>query len=219
MRGFLKPVLVLLFLTWPARAEIVDRLLAVVGNQAITWSSLRAEANYDAFLNDLPLPPRSLANVDDTQGLQKILSGMVDQTLLQQEMDLYGFTLPEDGETQRRLDQVRSRFPDPAAYQQTLERYELTERELVDRLRRESALLAFLQYRLRPQVRLDPSRVESYYRDVLLPQLDRQGGKSPPPLAEVREQIEQILVQQEMDRLLEDWMKRLRNRAKIKILL
>lgn len=209
--------LLLALLVSPARAEVVDRILAVVNNRVLTWSAVRAEASYDAFLNGQPPPPQDLAEMDGRGNLQPVLSRMVNQVLLEQERDLYASQPPSNGETPQRLEEIRRRFPDSEAYRKALERYGLTEAQLSQRLQRESDLMAFIQFRLRPQVQLDPSQVESYYESVLVPELRHQGQSEPPPLDEVRDSIEQILTQREIDRLLEEWIRQLRSRAKIKM--
>ena len=43
-----------------ARAEIVDRVVAVAGSRVITWSDLAAEARYQAFLAS-EVPPGLMA--------------------------------------------------------------------------------------------------------------------------------------------------------------
>ncbi|MBI4463514.1 MAG: hypothetical protein HY647_02310 [Acidobacteria bacterium] len=208
--------LLLTALLLPARAEIVDRVLAVVGSRVFTWGALYAEASYDAFLHGQPPPPQSLAEMDGKVNLQQILSRMVDQALLEQERELYSFQPPKNGETQQRLEEIRRRFPNPEAYRQALERYGLTEAQLSERLQQENNLVAFIQFQLRSRVQVDPSQVESYYTDVLVPELRRQGQTSVPELERVRDSIEQLLAQREIDRLLEQWLLQLRSRAKIK---
>ena len=209
----MKPLCLLLFL-WlmPLRAEIVDRIAAVVGDRVIPRSAALAEARYQAFLSGQEPPPEDL----DQASLEKIVSQLADQILLEQARAISPFAPSESEETYRRLEEIRKRFPSPQAYQNALARYRLTESEVRQRLSREIDLLAFIDFRLRPQVRLDPSQVESYYRETLLPELRRQGQRQEPPLAEVQGRIEEILAQREMNRLLEEWLKDLHSRTKVK---
>ena len=104
------------------------------------------------------------------------------------------------------------------AYGQALARYRLTEAELRERGAREANLMAFIERRLRPQVRLDPAEVERYYQETLAPELRRQGQAVIPPLPEVREKIEQVLAEREMNRRLDEWLRDLRQRRGSKIL-
>ena len=79
--------------------------------------------------------------------------------------------------------------------------------------------MAFVEYRLRPQVSLDLAQVERYYNETLVPELRRQEQTEAPALSEVRESIEEILVQQEISRRLEEWLRELREHVAVKILL
>lgn len=207
--------LLLVLYLLPLRAEIVDRLLAVVGDRVITWSGALAEVNCQAFLHGQE--PRGRIGPDE---LRPVVSKMIDQILLEQARELSLFSPPDTEETQERLEEIQRRFPDLQAYRKALARYQLSEQELRERLVREASILAFIDYRLRPQVRLDPAQAELYYRDTLLPELLRQQGQQRvSPLSEVRDRVEQILAEQEINRLLEEWLQELRRRARIEMLL
>ena len=217
-----RTVLLLALVALPLRAEIVDRILAVVGNRVITWSDVLAEANYQAFLGGqepatpadlLPREPR-----EPKEPREPILSRLIDQRLLEQERDALPLLFPDEGEAGRRLEEIRQRIPEPEAYRRELARYRLTEADLVARLEREASLMAFIERRLRPQVRVNPAEVERYYAETLAPELRRQGQSAIPPLAEVRERIEQVLTEQEINRRLEEWLRDLRDRRGIKLL-
>ena len=232
--GAIRTCLLLLAL-WqlPLPAEIVDRVVAAVGNRMISWSDLLAEADYQAFLaGQLPQEPKEPQEPMESdrkeslrqeslrqESLRPVLSRLIDQVLLEQSRDTFPFSPPENGETQGRLEEILKRFADPEAYRKALAQHKLTEAELVRRLEREANLMAFVEYRLRPQVSLDPAQVERYYNETLVPELRRQGQAEAPALSEVRESIEEILVQQEISRRLEEWLRELRERVAVKILL
>lgn len=215
MRSYMRTCFLLLSLfLLPLRAEIVDRLLAVVGDRVITWSGALAEANYQAFLRGQQ--PRGEMGAEE---LRPVVEKMVDQILLEQARELSLFAPPEGEDTPERLEEIQGRFPEGEGYREALARYQLTEQELRERLGREATTLAFIEYRLRPQARLEPAPVELYYRDTLVAELSRNGQQQAPPLSEARARIEQILIQQEINRLLEEWLQQLRSRARIKMLL
>ncbi|MBI3896628.1 MAG: hypothetical protein HY313_11930 [Acidobacteria bacterium] len=205
--------LLLAFSLFPLRAEIIDRILAVVGDQIVTWSDVVAEANYQALLNGQQ-PPDS-AELERKEVLRPILSRLMDQTLLAQAQKAFLFT-PSENETAR-LEEVRKRFPNEQAYHRALAQYALTEAALVSHLERETNLMAFVDYRLRPQVQLTPEEIDQYYRETLVPELRRQGQRDVPPLSEVRDHIEQILTQEKINSLLEEWLQDLRRRTPVKI--
>ena len=75
----------------PLRAEIVDRIVAVVGGRVITWSDLAREARYQAFLKGQPQP--SWEQLQSKVMVQPILSRLMDQSLLQQARSAFPFLL------------------------------------------------------------------------------------------------------------------------------
>ena len=72
----------------------------------------------------------------------------------------------------------------------------------------------FVEVRLRPNVHVQPDEVETYYKNQLLPDLRKNGGKVV-PLNEVEPRIREFLTQQRMDELLDAWLHNLRQQAEI----
>jgi hypothetical protein len=197
-----------------AHAEIVDRIVAVVDGRVIAWSAAVAEANDQAFRNGGE-PVRTL----EGEQLEKIVSRMIDQALLEEEMDRSLFSPPLSAEPDAKAAEVAKRFPDREAYLAALTRFGLSEGEFKQRLGLENAILLFVEDHLRPQTHIEPAEIESYYRETLLPQIAKEGQGFPPALSEVSAGIEQVLVQKEINRLLDEWLAQLKSRAKIKVFL
>ncbi len=216
----MKPWLfVLLLAALPVRAEIVDRILAVVGDRVITWSEACAEADYQAFRSeqDPPTCAASGAAAADSPAVQAALSRLTDQVLLEEAMSRSPFSPPPQEGSQDALQQLQQRFADADAYRAALARYHLTEEEVRGRATREQVLLAFVDTLLRPQIRIEPDAIQRYYESEFVPELRRQSPGQPPPLENVREQIGEILTQQEINRLLEARLAELRRSATIKV--
>jgi len=209
-------VLLMTLAAFAARAEIVDRVVAVAGSRVITWSDLEAEARYQAFLaNEAPPGPDELAR-PEIRG--PILARLIDQRLLEQDRDVLPFIPPDESETDHKLDGLREKFPSPEAYRRAMERARLTEAELLARVERETNVMTFVERRLRPQVRLDALETTLYYHETFEPELRRQGQTEIPELNEVREKIEEILAEQQMNTRLEQWLVDLRARMGVRIL-
>lgn len=210
------PILLLVVLAAAARAEIVDRMVAVAGDRVITWSDLVAEARYQAFLaNEEPPGAEELARPEIRE---LILTRLIERRLLEQDRDVLPFVPPDDSETDQKLDELRLKFPSLAAYRQALMRARLSEADLRERLERETNIMAFVDLRLRPQVRLDALETELYYLETFEPELRQQGQSEIPPLAEVRGRIEEILAERQMNQRLELWLRDLRARMGVRIL-
>ena len=197
-----------------ARAEIVDRLVAAAGGRGITWSAAFAEARYQAFRNGQEPPRWSASDPASAADVDRVVAQMIDRALLEQVLSRSPFALSGGEELQRQKQDQEKNYSTPAAFREALSRYHLTEAALEARLARESLLLAFIDATVRPQVRLAPEQIEGYYQTVLLPELFRSGAAAP-PLDQVSARIEEILTQQEMDRLLQRWLEQLRRGARV----
>ncbi len=211
-----RTLFLLLLLPALLRGEIVDRLVAVVGNRIITWSDVAREARYQAFL--IGGEPPNVKPLQGKESLQPILERLIDQLLLEQARAAFPFSPPENGQTERRLAEIHNRYSSAEVFQKTLAKFGLTEADLVARLAEEEEAMAFIEYRLHPQIQISPAEIAAYYKGTLQPKLRQEGQSEVPPLAEVQEAIEQILVQQEMDRHLVQWLQELRGRAAIRTL-
>jgi hypothetical protein len=211
--------------------EIVDRVVAVVGQsvlgvpgaagQIITWSAAYEEARYQAFQAGEE-PPEWTSAAESNPQLREVIEQMVDQLLLEQALNRSPIALSGDEDVSGRMQELMSRYPGPQTIERELARYGLSERSLANRLRREEQLMEFVEFTLRPDVRVTEEQVEDYYRSILLPQLERgteTGGTTAgaPSLNEVRGQIEEVLTQREIDRALEQWLQQLRRNARISL--
>lgn len=209
----------LALLALPVRAQMVDRILATVGDRVITWSELLEEERYQAFLSNKPPPSRDPADAARAGQVRPLLERIIDQALLERERNLSPFSFEDSGEARRRLEEIQNGYPGPQAYRDALARYGMTEEELLGRLAREVSALRFTDYSLRPRVQIAPERIESYYRQILLPQWSaREADRPAPPLSDVRDEIQEILVQQEINSLLDGWFQEMRRRAAIRVL-
>jgi hypothetical protein len=175
----------------------------------ITLSSALAEANEQAFQGGTE-PVSAL----DAAALRKIVAEMIDQALLEQEMSRSAMAMEHSDHD---LDVFRKRFTTAASYNDALQRYHVTEKGLISRAARQRAMMEFIDGRLRSQATVSREMIDDYYRATLLPQLASQGSAAP-PLEQVSGQIEQVLLQREINRLLDEWLKDLRSRAEIKLI-
>ena len=214
----------------PVRGEIVDRIVAVVNQsllgspaaagEIITWSAAYEEACYQAFQEGAEPPQWSPAASGNSPQLHEVVAKMIDQLLLEQALNHSPFAPSGDEDVSERIQEIADRYPDAQTFTSELKRYHLTETTLAERLRRESLTMAFVDSTLRLDVRVTTEQVGSYYETVLIPQLQSNArGAGPaaniPPLDEVREQIQEILTQQEIDLRLELWLQQLRRNAKV----
>ena len=189
-----------------SRAVILDRVVASIGEVAITQSDVEREYRLERFLDgQWPPPP------PDSKTLGEVRERLVYQKLLLEEetQDLSrGSTLEKAGAEE--LDGLRKRFPSPQDYQSALQSLHMDEKQILTTLIDQQRVLKIIEQRLRPAAAPGTTDVESYYRDVFTPEYARTHGPAVPPLTEVEAQIREILVQKRIDELLASWLEELR---------
>lgn len=212
MRRAAQFAVVLLLLAVVSRAEVIDRIAAVVNGEPILQSDWEIALRCEAFLAQRPLDL-------SPQAARPVLDRLIDQELLQQQIRSFHLQPISQNEVRSRLQQVRQQIPGAASdagWQAALQHYGINEAELSQRAAEQLAITRFVDLRLRPTVRLDRASIETYYRDKLLPELKKKGAGEV-PLAQVTRQIEEILSQERMDTMLNEWLRELRQQSEIKI--
>ena len=195
-----------------ATGEVIERVVATVNGQPILQSDWDEEFRYEAFMNRKPL--ESLTVEDRKQALDRV----IDQELLRQQIKGSEFEEASAQEPRDRIAELRKQFPevkDDAGWKTKLEQYGMTEQDLTRHLALQLQLTRLITARLRPNVHIDSSSIETYYREKLLPQL-RQSGVKNVPLVEVSPKIEELLAQQRVNELLAGWLHDLRAQSEIR---
>ena len=77
-------------------------------------------------------------------------------------------------------------------------------------------ILKFIEERFRPGIHISPQDIETYYRNTLLPEYGP--GEAVPSLEKVSPRIEEILLQQQVNLLFDEWLKNLRKQGDIEVL-
>ncbi len=95
-------VLALVGVALPLRADVVDRVMAVVGTAVVTLSDVRAAETFGLTSGTAPAD---------------VLAALVDRELMLGEVDRYAAPDPEPGVLDRRLAQIQARFPNRALYE------------------------------------------------------------------------------------------------------
>ncbi len=193
--------------------DVIDRIVVLVNGQPVLLSEWDEAVRYEAMAQGRPL--ESVTHEQE----QAALDRLVDQELLRQHMRARNLPPPDREEVDRSLREFRQQLPgagSEGAWRSLLARYMLTEEQVRQRLSAQLELLRFIDAQIRPGVRVDNGSVLAYYRDKLLPQLRRTGAASP-PVEEVSGKIREILVQQRVDELLQQWLQELRKQSDIRV--
>jgi peptidyl-prolyl cis-trans isomerase SurA len=189
--------------------EIVDRIVANVNGNVVLQSDWEKELAFEALLNARPVD--SFTSAERKAALDRL----IDRELLREQVRP-SESAPAD-QVAARVAELRKLQPDAATdpgWRTVLQRHGLTESALEKRLGEEIQLMKLVEARLRPSIQIDQHAVESYYRDELLPQLKRNGGREV-ALPEVFGHIRDLLAEQRLNQLLSGWLASLRSASHI----
>lgn len=176
-------LLAVLLLVAPAGAEVRERILAVVDGRPL-------------LLTEVQVKQRVLG-LDPPEALEKL----IDEWLMFREaarLPQAAVTAEEEEKAVRGLLESR---PDL--------RGAVAEPDLRLLARRQVAILKYVDFRFRAQVRVGDDRVRKAYES-------EYGGRPAPPFAEVAETLRERLARQDLDERIEAWAKELRAGAEIR---
>jgi len=195
-----------------SHAEVLDRVVASIGEVAITQSDVEREYRLERLLNGQWPPP-----APDAKALEMARERLTYQKLLLEEdtQDLSRDPALEKTAAEE-LAGVHGRFPSEKDYQVALSALRMDEKQVLATLVDQQRILRIIEERLRPEAAPATPEIETYYRDVFTPEYKNTRGLPVPPLTEVQGQIEEILVQTKIDRLLTDWLAELRPSRRVR---
>jgi peptidyl-prolyl cis-trans isomerase SurA len=78
------------------------------------------------------------------------------------------------------------------------------------------AILRFIDLRFRSGIHIAPDQISAYYQKTLVPALEKN-HETAPPLADVTTRIQEILLQQQVSGLFQDWLGSLRDQGNVRI--
>jgi peptidyl-prolyl cis-trans isomerase SurA len=196
-----------------AVSEVIDRIVATVNGNVILQSDWDEALRYEALLNGRPL---SLFTDDDKKA---VLDRLIDQELLGEQMKSAAFQHASESEATARVAEARKQYPEAATedgWQTVLDRYDLTEKDVVAHVQQQIDLMRLVDAHLRPAVQIDSKTIEAYYRDKFVPQL-KQSGAGDVSLEDVTAQIRELLTQEKVSELMISWLQTLRSESKVTI--
>ncbi len=192
-------------------AEIIDRMVAVVNGHVILQSEVEEAARLEFLLDGKPLDQLTAKDLDAAR------ERLIDQALLQQQIVTTAQLDPTPEELAAKLQDVRAQITGASTdgkWQAMLAAYGVTEHDVEQQIISQIRVLRFVDLRFRGLVRVDKTAIATYYQDVLVPQLQKQGA-AVPPVDKVSDRITQILVEQRIDGLLNAWLQTLRSQTHI----
>ena len=221
---FLAPLLasiLLVLLALSARAQspvVLDSVVAVVNSHAILSSDIDNEI--------------SLSVLDPARGGHEVLTRqhaleqLISRALIEQQIrreDAQSVE-PSPKEVAARLAEIRKELPacvhqncaSDAGWKAFLAEHHLTAERVNTYLRYRLGILAFIEQRFRQGIHIPPEEIETYYNDTLVPQYGP--GEAIPSLERVSPRIQEILLEQHVNLLFDEWLTNLRKQGDVEIL-
>ncbi len=185
------------------RAEVVDRVAAVVGRDAVALSEIDLQLRLEAMLN-----MAEYAGLE--RGARDALQRLIDRRLILQDIAPAPFLMPDADEVSRHLRQIaQQRYLGGRDFSAALEHYDLAESDLRSFLRDRLALERYVSFRFKTGLDAAPQDIEAYYREEYA-RRQRARGEAVAPLEAVSGAISRMLVERRADELLENRLKELR---------
>jgi hypothetical protein len=202
----------------PAAPAVLDRVVAVVNNQAILASDLDEEIR----LSVLDPARGGLSVLTRKMALEQLIARALIQQQIRQE-DTQAAD-PTQAEVDARLAEIRRQLPacihencaTDAGWKTFLAENGLKPERVESYLRYRVEILRFIEQRFRQDIRIPQKEIETYYRETLLPQYAK--GEAVPPLDEVAPRIQEILLQRQVNALFGDWLATLRKEGEVEVL-
>jgi peptidyl-prolyl cis-trans isomerase SurA len=198
----------------PGQRVPLDRVVAVVNGDLILESDLETEQQFAAFQ---PFSEPGTSRDD-------LVERLIDRDLILQQLRLQPESAVTDAEVEAQLATLRKGIPACAAdrcetdagWAKFLADHGVTLEELKQRWKMELEVLRFIDERFRMGIRIQQPEIDAYYQATMVPMYRKQKA-APPAESAVAERIREILLQQRVTSLLDDWLKSLRAQGSVRV--
>jgi peptidyl-prolyl cis-trans isomerase SurA len=194
----------------------LDRVVAIVNGDLILDSDVNEELRLQAFD-----PYRTRSELTPMRAIERLIN----RALILEQLKLQPQEQPPDAEVNKQIDELRKDIPACRRYQcQTkagwdhfLADHGFTEASFFTRWKERMTVLAFIEDRFELGVNIKPDQIQNYYEKTLVPEYQRQHAPAP-KLESISSEIREVLLQQQISNLLQDWLKSLRAQGNVVVL-
>ncbi len=198
---------------------VLDRVIAILNGDVLLESDVRAEMRI-AVLQPITVPAGQNTEVNAAQRL--IRRALILQQMRNQQAINYSVS---DDEVKKSLAELRAQIPicrqigcsTEAGWQAFLKANDITEQEAEQRWRQRLEILKFINARFGAGIRISRQDIRKYYQETVVPAFEKMKEKSP-TLESVTPRIQEILLQQQVNSLLRDWLQSLRSQGSVQII-
>ena len=156
---------------------------------------------------------------------EKIIERLVDRALILQQAVLQPEDAISDKDVDAQLATLRKDIPACKQYhcetdegwKKFLGEHGFTEEEFRAQWRKRMQLLKFIAVRFRNGISISDAEIKTYYEKTMLPEYAKR-NVPPPQLETIQKRIEEVLLQQQVSALLQDWLTSLRVQGSVRII-
>jgi parvulin-like peptidyl-prolyl isomerase len=183
-----------------------DRVVAIVDEDPVLASDIERIVGLGLAQPTAGESPREFR--------RRVLGELIDQRLRFHEIDRFGFEPVPVALVEQQVKEIRERLGGESGLDERLKEVGLTLAGLRQLVSRQLMVLTYVDERLGPRVFVGVDDINSYYRDVLTPELQKQGQEAP-PADQVREEIRTVLKEKLLNKEIDTWTQELRRKADI----
>jgi peptidyl-prolyl cis-trans isomerase SurA len=198
---------------------VLDRVVAIINGDVLLQSDVDEELHF-AMLEPVGIP-------SGTDSLRRAARRLISRTLILQQMkqqQLAGMSV-SDSDVEKDMAEARKHLPrckpydcaTDAGWKAFLAANDLTEQDVTAHWKQRMEILRFIDIRFRTGIRISKQEVADYYQKSIVPGYEHDKA-TPPPLEKLTSRIQEVLLQQHVNGLLQDWLKSLRDEGSVQIL-
>lgn len=194
-------------------AEVIDRIVATVGDLVVTEGAVRRQIRMAALL------VRGEPDYSDASRKQAI-ERLINQALIRKEIEISRYSAPALPEVEKRIEDYLTRNKmTHEDFDALLKRYQFTEEDFKQEAQWQITLARFIEFRFRPGVVITDAEIEKYYSATFIPQFKKRNPAAElPPLEDVRDQINRILATEASTEAMDKWLEQTRQQTKIRMI-
>lgn len=193
----------------------LDHVVAIIGSNVILQSDIQQEMHLSA-LEPLQVLPGQ--NTPD-HALRRLIDRILILQQMKEQQQPVSTPLPA---VRKAIDDLRNHIPACRQYdchtdqgwEAFLKSNDLSSEMVEQRWSQRIAMLRFIDLRFQSGIQISPDQISGYYHETLVPALEKD-KQTAPPLSGVSDRIREILLQQQVSGLFQDWLSSLRDQGNI----
>ena len=198
----------------PASGVVVDQVIGVVNGDLILESDIDEERRFETF------EPFSTPGAFSRD---RAIERLIDRTLILQQAKLQPDETVTLDEAKAQLETLRKDLPackeyhceTEAGWDKLVHEEGFTRSGLERRWQQRMEILKFIEMRFRSGIEITPEQIKTYYETKMVPQY---GKSKPPKLADLSDRIQEILLEEQVNSLLGDWLTSLKAQGTVRMM-